>query len=450
MAPEIQPVLDPADHALMLTPDQLRNQNSKNVNVSFLRKTQYMNSQNARANDGFINPNRRPSKAANKSAASALDPTISRDDPINIKRHIQRGFDIAYPTSSQIPTLSITAADISAWRTPVHPDNSKLKPVSYYPLLPDLDASTDVNGYVSLKFDKPPLPALSSTHMRDTRIDVALLHATPIASVEASWEAKMEAHKNDPDLYEHPGAQPYEWDFAVPKRVGKDIVQAVKRKLNSADPSRNEDASYEGLYEVGDPLPGQDVGIDYVKERSFGTVSSDFPNNKASTLRFVAVSLWDADSAPRHSRLRNEIGGLERAAYYYPIGQRTRVRTDRGKIGPRGQNAGDGAERWNHIKLKINEPGAREREVRGQHRVEDDEAFRDEYEAIKREADEENRIEAEMEAEADDGDTDVQMKRLRVDGEEHENDVEMSDPPPEEPARVGTNGFVEHDMEDED
>src|SRR5271154_2577631 len=132
MAPEIQPVLDPADHALMLTPDQLRNQNSKNLNVSFLRKTQYMSAQNARANDGFIQSKSRTSRIPSKSASTTDPQILPRDDPINIKRHVLKGFDIAYPeTATRTPpnlTSQPTAAELTAWRTPTHPDNSALAP----------------------------------------------------------------------------------------------------------------------------------------------------------------------------------------------------------------------------------------------------------------------------------------------------------------------------------
>src|SRR2546423_3914889 len=305
MAPEIQPVLDPADHALMLTPDQLRNQNSKNVNVSFLRKTQYMTSQNARANDAFIRPSNRTSNPTRRS--SVTEPKITRDDPVNIKRHIQRGFDIANPDTASPQSLSaIPSAELSAWRTPTHPDNPRLKPVSYYPILPDLDSFTDAKGYVSIKFDKPPLPALPNNGGRDTRIDVALLKGEADASQEAAWTKKKKAFDENPELYEDPGDQPYQWDFCVPRWHGADVVAAVKRKLNVMNPERDDESGYEGLYVPGEPNSQADVGIDYVKERSFGAVNSEHPNLQFDTLRFMAVSLYDSETAGEYSRLGGE------------------------------------------------------------------------------------------------------------------------------------------------
>src|ERR1700761_2932117 len=90
MAPEIAPVLDPADQALMMSLDQLKTQGAKN-NVSFLRKTQYMHaSQAAKTSEPFM----RPSARAQRNTAPKPPPPapISRDDPENIKRQIQKGF----------------------------------------------------------------------------------------------------------------------------------------------------------------------------------------------------------------------------------------------------------------------------------------------------------------------------------------------------------------------
>jgi RNA polymerase II-associated factor 1 len=448
MAPEIQPVLDPADHALMLTPDQLRNQNSKNVNVSFLRKTQYMTSQNARANDAFIRPNTRTSKPTRRSSIN--EPQIARDDPINIKRHIQKGFDIAYPDTATSQSLStISSAELSAWRTPIHPDNPRLKPVSYYPILPDLESSTDADGYISMKFDKPPLPALPNHGGRDSRIDVALLHGEADASQEAAWSKKKQAYEENPELYDNPGDQPYQWDFCVPRRSGADVVAAVKRKLNIMNPNRDDDRGYEGLYVPGDPKPHADIGIDYVKERSFGAVSTETPNVHFETLRFMAVSLFDSESAREYSHLGNESAAIDRAAYYYPIIQKMRVRADREKIRSRARDTSEAEQKWNYIKLTVQDPDIEEQVVRAQFRNEIDDSFQEEFEQIKQTAKESG-------IQFDDGDDDRTNSRRERDAVTQraatsatgEDDVEMSDPPAEAHAEIGTNGFADHSMED--
>ena len=106
-------------------------------------------------------PKARAAKASNNT--SSLSSTqFARDDKENITRYIQKGFDIAYPESvpynpPEAKATPSTEAERDAWRSPVHPDNPRLKPIDYYPVLPDFDAYTDVGGYVSVKFDKPAI-----------------------------------------------------------------------------------------------------------------------------------------------------------------------------------------------------------------------------------------------------------------------------------------------------
>jgi RNA polymerase II-associated factor 1 len=331
MAPEIQPVLNAADHALLLTPEQIRNRGASNTNVSFLRKTQYMTSQNARANDPLMRSASRSSKA--KSAAKTAEPAVSRDDPAYIKRHIQKGFDVAYPNSAaqfnsnSLKPLPVTASDRDAWRNPTHPSNPKLKPVDFFPLLPDLPAKTDSDSFISVKLDKPPLPALPNGR-RDHRIDVAILHPAKVDEVEREWKLRKEAHERNPDLYEDPGRLAYDWDFCVPRLEGsrgdKDMVERIRRKLNVADPRRDDEHLY----------LNRDKGrFEYERIRTFAEDSAPMTRG----WRYLALSLFDPDTLSSgssggdevHSRLK--IIGQGKAAYYYQIGQRMRLKADRVK-----------------------------------------------------------------------------------------------------------------------
>ena len=93
MAPDSKPLLDPADEALLVTVDQLKSQGARS-NVSFLRKNQYLSSQNARMADRLKDATPRQAKAINRAA-----PAVDRNDAENIKKYIQKGFNIAYPES---------------------------------------------------------------------------------------------------------------------------------------------------------------------------------------------------------------------------------------------------------------------------------------------------------------------------------------------------------------
>jgi RNA polymerase II-associated factor 1 len=322
--------------------------------------------------------------------------------------------------------------------------------------LPDLESSTDLDGYISIKFDKPPIPALPNHGGRDSRVDVALLHGEADATQEAAWSKKKRAYDENPEVYENPGPQPYQWDFCVPRRPGAEVVAAVKRKLNIMNLDRDDDRGYEGLYVPGEPNPQADVGIDYVKERTFGAVSTETPNVQFETLRFMAVSLFDSESAGQYSRLGGESDAIDRAAYYYPIIQKMRIRADREKI-RKNRNAGEAGEKWNYIKLRVRDPNIEEKFVRGQFRADIDDGFQQEYEAITQLYKESGyHLDDEEDDQEYDGDEDRTTKiRQERDGGARrtavsmvgEEDVEMSDPPPAGSAQIGTNGFADHDME---
>ena len=161
MAPENPQPLDPADLPLLMSLEQLKNPAPKNTNVSFLRRTQYI-SAGLRAPDGGSRPT--PTRVKPRE-----DKHKNQDDPTYIKRYIQKGFDTAYPeskhsgeeTASKIKGHTATKAEHDAWAMPVHPDNPKLKPVGFYPIMPDLQGFPDPGGFVQFKFDKAPVQGVS-------------------------------------------------------------------------------------------------------------------------------------------------------------------------------------------------------------------------------------------------------------------------------------------------
>lgn len=380
MAPEIMPVLDPADHALMVTPDQLKSQGSKTSNVSFLRKTQYMTSQNARANDPLIRTNPRTQKPIGRSA-SLVEAQLAKDDKENIKRHIQKSFDLAYPESAQSeanPAPS-TAAERDAWQNPVHPDNPRLKPASYFNVLPDFDAFTDQGGYISIKFDKPPLP--SRKGRRDDRADVALLRAFPDERSSAVWQAKKEAFEENPDKYEDPGPEPVVWAYEVPAFEGG--TDRVRRILNDADPEKDNLVLWEGLYDPNDAEEGQEEAqpfITYNKVRSYpNSIQQD-----VNSSRFLALTLFNPDTAPPNSRLKSR----GEAAYIYPIFQRMKVRADRGKLARTVQAANvddkDPTADYGGTALRFKEPSLLIQQARLYEKFQRDDAFREDYERVSR------------------------------------------------------------------
>lgn len=320
MAPDVQPVLDPADMALLLSPEQIRNRGATNTNVSFLRKTQYMTSQN-RSNDPFARNTARTQKSSNTAKSPVAG--VSREDPSYIRRHIQKGFDIGYPSSAnagganaEVRPLPINAAEREAWNNPVHPSDSKLKPVEFFSLVPDLPARSDLGSFISLKFDKPPLPARSNGK-RDNRIDVALLRPADDKAAEREWQVRKTAYDSNPELYEDPGPCPYDWDMCLPKNE-PDVTSRLRQALNSANPSRDDPSLYTNQEK-------QRFEFDRIRTLNDSTVRGEHQ------WRYLALSLFDPARVPSDtpSRLRDSDQG--KAAYYYQIGQRTRLKADRTK-----------------------------------------------------------------------------------------------------------------------
>lgn len=316
LAPDTQPLLDPADMALMATPDQLRNATSKNQQVSFLRRTRYISSTDAARADMTRNPALR---TKTKKVAQEKQPPISKDDPSHIKRHIQKGFDIAYPENrdddpSALRGLPASASEIEAWRNPVHPDNPSLKPLDFYPFLPDLDGTTDSGNYITVKFDKPPLPAVNGK--RDDRIDVSLLTAVTNDVAVQAHRAKVELYKQHPEVYADPGPEPYELDFMIPE--SQSLVPKIKSKLDDANPDKNSPEGYE------QDKDGKTL-FSYERQRIYGLSKMGVTDDP---FRSIAISLFDPNvpSSSRHSRLATS---GQKAAYYYPIAQRMTLKPER-------------------------------------------------------------------------------------------------------------------------
>jgi hypothetical protein len=426
MAPEIQPVLDPADHALMLTPEQLRNQDSKSTNVSFLRRTQYMSSHNARANDHLIRPNPRALKSgANHTTHTEV---LARDDRENIRRNLQKGFDLAYPESVQYNEADVhsqapTTAEKEAWQNPVHPDNPSLKPVSFFPILPDWDTAVDFSGLNYVKFDKAPLPAIQGR--RDDRIDVALLSARTITSGEAAWRAAKAAFDEHPEKWEDPGLiPPQSWSLCVAQDPTK--VPELRKILDDADPDHDNPDLYAGLYkpkmDKSDPDDAR-LRVDYDRVRTYTNID----DTQMAGQRIFGLSLYDPRSTQpdaRHGSTTRQSG-----AYYQRILSTLRLKSDRVKVaggGKANQIADADQNPFGSISVYTREVTAVEKENRLEFRSENDSSFQQAYADIVRASAEEKANEAQEDVMMGEGDVEAvdtenteAPQEAAINGEDH-------------------------------
>ncbi|KAA8650609.1 hypothetical protein EYZ11_002747 [Aspergillus tanneri] len=315
MAPENPDPIDPADLPLLMTLEQLRNPAPKNANVSFLRRTQYI-SAGIRAPDGPKVTPIRPKSRENEKAK------MSQDDPVYVKKYIQKGFDIAYPESKhsgedtpiRIKGHNPTKLEHDAWAHPVHPDNPKLKPVGFYPLLPDLAGFPDPGGFVQFKFDKAPVHEFSGK--RDKRMDAAiLLPSAPEERVCQEHATKVALHKSNPNLYPDPGPVPWDYDLFLPEK--KEAAKNVLATLRLSNPDRDNEELY--THEGADNARFHR----FDRVRTYATSAQTLGNDQKQ--RDVALTLFDPSDADEERQ------GKQKAAYYYPILGKTRLKPERAR-----------------------------------------------------------------------------------------------------------------------
>jgi hypothetical protein len=369
MIPENPPPVDPADLSLLIPLEQLRNPVPKNANVSFLRRTQYISS-GLRGSD---NVKSILGRGRNKPQAEKLK---MLDDPIYVKKYIVKGFDIAHPESKHVGEDTVqrikghptTKAELDAWVNPVHPDNRKLRPVGFYEILPDLQGFPDPGGFVQFKFDKAPLPAASGK--RDERMDVGiLLPSAPEERVCQDHAAKVALHKANPNMYPDPGPIPWDYDLFLPEQKGS--AHKVKDSLQLGNSDRDDEDLYTHEGTEGNKFHRYD------RIRTYATSAQTL--NTDQKQRDIALTLFDPTEAVK-SRPGVSFHLPQKAAYYYPILGKTRLKPERSrKLAQAGLAASQGSstkeEQVDQMQVVVRDPNDAELYKRASHRAAVDPEF---------------------------------------------------------------------------
>ncbi|KAF2731355.1 Paf1-domain-containing protein [Polyplosphaeria fusca] len=317
------PVLHTLDKALMRHPNQLGKSSSGASGVSFLRKTEYITSMTAGGSRFESSNSANTMRVRGKRRRAEM----SEDDPTHIAKHILKGFDLAYPADAYTgPDVAhnLRPAESSqdekrAWKTPTHPTNSALHLVDSYPILPDWDALPDTGSYMMYKILNLP-----STSLYDSRLDVAILRPTGETIPDnEQYLQDLEKHKSDPT---HPMPIPrYQYEFFLPSSSGSitDAEKASSIKRSFA------------TYEPDDPTLPFDVGEDdegnpkrmfkYENIRTYETRDQHGDPEDAFN-DVVAMAIHDPE-AHEDEPLRDV--PLQKAAYFYPIVQKTSIRPRR-------------------------------------------------------------------------------------------------------------------------
>lgn len=248
------------------------------------------------------------------------------DDPINIARHILKGFNIAYPadayngqdSAEQLRAAEATAEDRQTWNKPKNPRNPNLKLLESYPLLPDWDATPDTGGYMMYKFTAPPINnPLDNSY--DSRLDVALLRpAGQTVQDEEMYIQEQEAHKQDPTA---PVPIPrYQFELFLP--ASKDKVRGIKRNFTTYDPEDDSSIPFD-IVDDDEGQPRKCFKFENIRTYETSQQVGD-PHDTYGDV--VALALHDP---AKHQEERLRSTKLQKAAYFYPIIQKTSIRPRR-------------------------------------------------------------------------------------------------------------------------
>lgn len=291
-APLHPPAPHPHDRALLRPLSTLGKPKFSDSGVSFLRRTEYISSYQSKSRFDSTTSKSLIDKTGVRSKKAV---NLDKESPEYIKSQIEKGFQVA----------ESYVKDPNRVR---HPTKRNVKLLDAKPLLPDLEAFTDAGGYITIKFLTNPVPP-SSTY--DIRLENSILR--PIQPTEeeiAEKEAAKEAYERDPDRNPPPN-DTIDYEFYLTETPSQ--ATNFKRKFDMLDPDKDDQDLY--------PRRNSDLGgyFRFKRVRAYESASViGSVNEKYDEEVLIATS--DGSDGIR-----------QKAAYYYPIIQRTSIRPQRTK-----------------------------------------------------------------------------------------------------------------------
>jgi RNA polymerase II-associated factor 1 len=189
-----------------------------------------------------------------------------------------------------------------------HPTNRNLKIVTAHQLLPDLDAFPDAGGYITVKFLTNPVPP-STTY--DTRLENSLLRpVAPSDEEQAAKDAAREAHERDPERVPPPD-ETIEYEFFLTETPEEAV--SFKRKFDVFDPDKDDEELYPTKTSSGMGCFRFKRIRAYESAHQSGSILDKYDDE-------VMIAVHDGSD-----------GHHQKAAYYYPIVQKTAIRPQRSK-----------------------------------------------------------------------------------------------------------------------
>jgi RNA polymerase II-associated factor 1 len=286
--------LHPHDRALLRPLSTLGKPKAGDAAVSFLRRTEYIASVDSKSKGGSALRSLNNS-SANRRAPKRKSPEPDRDSPAYVKRKIDQGFSLAQENLKD--------------RTRVrHPTKRNLKLVDAFPLLPDLEAFPDSGSYVTIRFANNPVPKSST-------FDKRMLHG--IFKPIEQTDAEIEAHKLAEDAYaedpEHNPKPNNEMNYEFYLASSSSAAKSFSERFDVENPDHDDDT----LYTQQGPEGGH---FDFNRVRAYEVEKETMLDHLTKYDMEVLLTLNKEDS---------EL--YQKAAYFYPIMQKSTIRPQRTK-----------------------------------------------------------------------------------------------------------------------
>ncbi|KAJ4292243.1 hypothetical protein N0V88_005874 [Collariella sp. IMI 366227] len=305
-APAQAPPVHPHDRLLLRPLSTLGKPKIGDTAVSFLRRTEYISSVQTRPKPSdhvFLKAS--TSNTLKRPEKRKASPEPDRGTPAWIRRRIEKSFEVA-------------AANLADRSRIKHPSKRNLKVVDAFPILPDLDAFPDSGAYVTVKFSTNPVN--SSDHY-DTRLLSGIFK--PIertAAEEQAYETARAAWEHDPTLPKPSQMMNYDLFLPADARTGDNF----RAKFDVDNPARDSTTLYTGTADSGS---GSGF-FRFPRVRAYETAQEKEMDHDNKYDEEVMLAFRDDESEKRHS---DGADSAQRAVYYYPVMQRTTIRSQRTK-----------------------------------------------------------------------------------------------------------------------
>jgi RNA polymerase II-associated factor 1 len=287
------PAPHPHDRALLRPLASLGKPKSSDSGVSFLRRTEYISSHTSRSR--FDSTTSKTLVSNTGPRVKKLPINIDKESPEYIKQQVDQSFQ----------TAALNLMDPNRVK---HPYKRNVRLIESFPILPDLSAFPDAGGYVSVKFQTNPVPP---SNVYDIRLDSGLLRPLqPSDEKVRAREDAIAAYERDPERNPFPEPE-QDYEFYLMDTVND--AANFKRKYDMMNPDKDDDDLYthqnEAMYKC----------FRFKRIRAYETAATA-GSQETKYDEEIVISVNDGTD-----------GIHQRAAYYYPLIQRSTIRPQRKK-----------------------------------------------------------------------------------------------------------------------